>query len=163
MAEVEIGRSRPRPGKIEVMESKKSGRHCKIEERGAHSIDRMVGRKTSERRLNQGKVRHGPEQSNKRNFTSMGRTPREVRHAYTNNDGLENKRSTMVEGSTKKTQFEMERSTPKAFLLLEMGSADRGVQRIQRRRVSRCKEKPGMAGRSTGQNRMEMTEREKAR
>ena len=85
----------------------------------------------------------------------MGGTHREVRHGYTNNDGLENKRSTMVERSTKKTQFEVERSAPKAFLLLEMGSADRGVRRIQRRMVSRCKEKRGMAGRSKGQNRME--------
>ena len=48
------------------------------------------------------------------------------------------------------TEFEVERSTPEAFLLLEMGSADRGVQRIQRRSVSRCNEKRVMAGR-TGQ------------
>ena len=115
----------------------------------------MVERKTSERRLNHGKVRHGPEQTKKINFTPMGRTPREVRHGYTNNDGLENKMSTMVERNTTKTQFDMERSAPKALLLLEMGSADRGVQRRQRRTVGRCKEKRGMAGRSTGQCRME--------
>ena len=36
-----------------------------------------------------------------------------------------------------------------------MESADRGVQRIQRRDVSRCNEKRGMAGRSTGQKTME--------
>ena len=47
----------------------------------------------------------------------------------------------MVERNTKKTQFEVERSIPEAFLLLEMESADRGVQRIQRRDVSRCKRK----------------------
>ena len=116
------------------MESKKNGRHSKIEERGTHSIDRKVERKTSERRLNHGKVRHGPEQTKKMKFTSMGRTPREVRHGYTDNDGLENKRSIMLERSTTKTQFEVKRSAPKPFLLLEMGSADREDQRIQRRR-----------------------------
>ena len=56
-----------------------------------------------------------------------------------------------MERSAKKTQFEVQRSTPEAFLLLEMGSADRRVQRIQRRAVSGCNEKRGMAGRSTGQ------------
>ena len=47
----------------------------------------------------------------------------------------------MVERNTKKTQFEVERTFPEAFLMLEMESADRGVQRIQRRDVSRCKRK----------------------
>ena len=56
-----------------------------------------------------------------------------------------------MERNTKKTQFEVERSTPEAFLMLEREGADRGVQRIQRRDVSRCNEKRGMAGRSTGQ------------
>ena len=88
-------------------------------------------------------------------FTSVCRMHREVRHGYTNSDGLKNRRSTMVERSTKKTQFGVERSTPEAFLLLEMESADSGVQRIQRRGVSRCNEKRGMAGRSTGQKTME--------
>ena len=64
-------------------------------------------------------------------FTSVGRIHREVRHGYTNSDGLKNRRSTKVERNTKKTQFEVERHTPEAFLLLEMESADRGVQRIQ--------------------------------
>ena len=80
---------------------------------------------------------------------------REVRHGYTNSDGYKNKWFTMVERSTKKTQFEVERSTPEAFLMLKIRSADRGVQRIQRRAVSRCNEKRGMAGRSTGQKTME--------
>ena len=64
----------------------------------------------------------------------------------------------MVERSTKKTEFEVERRTPVAFLLLEMESADRGVQRIQRQDVSRCNEKRGMAGRSKGQKTMEEKE-----
>ena len=57
-------------------------------------------------------------------FTSVGRIHREVRHGYTNSGGLKNRRSTKVKRSTKKTQFEVERSTPEAFLLLEMESAD---------------------------------------
>ena len=101
------------------MESKESGRHSKIKERVRHSTDRMVERKTSERRLNHGKVRHGPEQTKKM-----------VRHGYTNKDGFENKRTTLVRRSTKKTQFEVKRSTPKAFLLLVVGSADREGQQM---------------------------------
>ena len=101
------------------MESKESGRHSKIKERGRHSTDRMVERKTSERRLNHGKVRRGPEQKKKM-----------VRHGYTNKDGFENKRTTLVQRSTKKTQFEVKRSTPKAFLLLVVGSADREGQQM---------------------------------
>ena len=61
----------------------------------------------------------------------------------------------MVERSAKKTKFEVERRAPETFLLLEMESADRAVQRIQRRGVSRCNEKRGMAGRSTEQKTME--------
>ena len=91
-------------------------------------------------------------------FTLVGRIHREVMHGYTNSDGLMNRRSTMVERSAKKTKFEVQRSTPETFLLLEMESADRGVQRIHRRDVSRCNEKRGMAGRSTGQKTMEEKE-----
>ena len=87
-------------------------------------------------------------------FKLVGRIHREVRHGYTNSDGLMNRRSTMVERSAKKTKFEVQRSTPETFLLLEMESADRGVQRIQRRDVSRCNEKRGMVGR-TGQKTIE--------
>ena len=90
-------------------------------------------------------------------FTSVGRIHREVRHGYTNSRGLKNRRSTKVKRNVKKTEFEVERRTPEAFLLLEMESADCGVQRIQRRDVSRCNEKRGMAGRSTGQKTMEET------
>ena len=56
-----------------------------------------------------------------------------------------------MERNTKKTQFEVERRAPEAFLLLEMEIADCGVQRIQRR-DGRYNEKRGMAGRSTRQN-----------
>ena len=84
-------------------------------------------------------------------FSSVGRIHREVRHGYTNSGVLKNRRSAKVETNTKKTEFEVERSAPEAFLLLEMESADCGVQRIQRR-DGRCNEKRGMAGRSTGQN-----------
>ena len=116
--------------KTEVMESKKCRRHSKIEERGTHSIDRMVERKTSER--DSVLERFDMDQNKNRLFcTSVGRIHREVRQGYTNNYGLKNRRSTMVERSTKKTPFEVERRTPEAFLLLEMESADRGVPRIQ--------------------------------
>ena len=40
------------------------------------------------------------------------------------------KRTTLVRRSTKKTQFEVKRSTPKAFLLLVVGSADREGQQM---------------------------------
>ena len=126
--------------KTEVMASKKCRRHSKIEERRTHSIDRMVERKTSER--DSVLERFDMDQNKQRLFcTPVGRTHREVRHGYTNSNGLKNRRFTMVERNTKKTQFEVERSIPEAFLLLEMERADRGVQRIQRRDVSRCKRK----------------------
>ena len=141
--------------KTQVMESKKCRRHSKIEERGTHSIDRMVERKKHRKETRSWKGSTWTRTNKDLFFTSLGRIHREVRHGYTNSDGLKNRRSTMVERSTKKTQFEVERSTSEAFLLLEMGSADRGVQRIQRRDVSRCNEKRGMAGRSTGQKTME--------
>ena len=141
--------------KTQVMESKKCRRHSKIEERGTHSIDRMVERKKHRKETRSWKGSTWTRTNKDFFFTSLGRIHREVRHGYTNSDGLKNRRSTMVERSTKKTQFEVERSTSEAFLLLEMGSADRGVQRIQRRDVSRCNEKRGMAGRSTGQKTME--------
>ena len=71
--------------KTEVMESKKCRRHSKIEERGTHSIDRMVERNTSERDsvLERFDMDH-----NKQDlfFTSVGRIHREVRHGYTNNE-----------------------------------------------------------------------------
>ena len=40
------------------------------------------------------------------------------------------KRTTLVRRSTKKTQFEVKRSTSKAFLLLVVGSADREGQQM---------------------------------
>ena len=138
--------------KTEVMESKKCRRHSKIEERGTHSIDRLVERKTLER--DSVLERFDMDQNIQRQcffFTSVGRIHREVMHGYTNSGGLKNRRSTKVKRNTKKTEFEVERRTPEAFLLLEMESADCGVQRIQRR-DGRCNEKRGMAGRSTGQN-----------
>ena len=63
----------------EVMESKKCRRDSKIEEREAHSIDRMVD---IGKRLGLGKVRHGPEQTKTFFFTSVGRMHPEVRHGY---------------------------------------------------------------------------------
>ena len=63
----------------------------------------------------------------------------------------------MVERSAKKTKFEVERSTPEAFLLLEIA---------QVAEFKECKDgmsadvakKRGMAGRSTGQKMMEEKE-----
>ena len=40
------------------------------------------------------------------------------------------KRTTLVRRSTKKTRLEVKRSTPKAFLLLVIGSADREGQQM---------------------------------
>ena len=142
--------------KTQVMESKKCRRHSKIEEKGTHSIDRMVERKKHRKETRSWKGSTWT-RTNKDFFfkKSLGRIHREVRHGYTNSDGLMNRRSTMVERNAKKTKFEVERSAPETFLLLEMERADGGVQRIQRRNVSRCNEKRGMAGRSTGQKTME--------
>ena len=101
--------------KSEVMESKKCRRHSKIEERGTHNIDRMVERKTSER--DSVLERFDMDQNKQRLFfTPVGRIHREVRHGYTNSDGLKNRRFTMVERNTKKTQFEVERTyNPRRF------------------------------------------------
>ena len=131
--------------------ARKCRRHSKIEERRTHNIDRMVERKKHRKETRSWKGSTWTRTNRDFFFTSVGRMHREVRHGYTNSDGLKNRRSTMVERSTKKTQFEVERSTPEAILMLKMGSADRGVQRIQRRDVRRCFEKRVMAGRSTGQ------------
>ena len=110
----------------------------------------MVERKTSER--DSVLERFDMDQNIQRLFcTSVGRIHREVRHGYTTSAGLKNRRSTKVERNTKKTQFEVERRAPEAFLLLEMEIADCGVQRIQRR-DGIYNEKRGMAGRSTRQN-----------
>ena len=94
--------------KAQVMESKKCRRHSKIGERGTHSIDRMVERKTSER--DSVLERFDMDQNKQRLFcTPVRRIDHEVRQGYTNSDGLKNRRPTMVERSTKKTQFEVER------------------------------------------------------
>ena len=49
---------------------------------------------------------------------------------WSGTDTLTKRTTTLVQRSTKKTQFEVKRSTPKAFLLLVVGSADREGQQM---------------------------------
>ena len=136
-----------------------SGRRSKIEERGTHSTDRMVVRKTSETRLNHGKVRHGPEETKNMNFTSMGRTNHEVRHGYTNCDGLENKRSLLAERSTKETQSEVVGVHPRRFSYWRREVQIPEFKEYKDGWSADVKKKHGMARSNTGQNRMDMKKR----
>ena len=140
--------------KTEVMESKKCRRHSKIEERGNAQYRQNGGEKDIGKRLVL--ERFDMEQNKQRLLYISGagysaRLGKDTQTAMAfRTGGLQRWRETR-----RKHQFEVERRTPEAFLLLEMESADRGVQRIQRRDVSRCNEKRGMAGRSTRQKTME--------
>ena len=102
--------------KTQVMESKKCRRHSKIEERRTHSIDRMVERKKhrKETRSWKGSTRT---RTNKDLFffTSLGRIHREVRHGYTNSDGLKNRRFTMVKRARRKHSSKWNGVHPRCF------------------------------------------------
>ena len=74
------------------MESKKCRRHSKIEERGTHSIDRMVERKTSER--DSVLERFDMDQNQDCFLHRSAGIHREVRHGYTNSNGPKNRRFT---------------------------------------------------------------------
>ena len=103
----------------------------------------MVERKHIGKRLSHGKVRQGPELTKTICFqTSVGSIHREVRHGNTNSDGFKHWRSTMVERSTKKTPFEVERSTPEAFFLVgEWKAQIAEFKEYNDGIVSRCNEK----------------------